>query len=157
MAAKGSKYIVAFDPGERTGFVAFTVDQSFDPETGNGLRVVDQGVLTVRQVARQLSEILAPADVVTYETWRLYATHAQEMIGNDMQPSQVVGMIRYEAWKQKKKVVSHGADIKGVAWKTMPQWLRDHMDLSSEQHDKDAIMHGWYIVWRHHHTGAYGG
>lgn len=149
--------IAAFDPGERTGYVVVLVEASFDPTTGDGFTIEQQGVLTVRQVGHQLRSILEDVDLVAYETWRLYASHANEMIGNDMQPSQVVGMIRYEAWRQQKKVVSNGADIKGVAYKTMPQWLRDHMDRSSEQHDKDAIMHGWYVAWRKAHTGSYGG
>lgn len=151
-----SKHVVAFDPGERTGFVCVKVTEAFDPKTGEGFEILEQGVLTVRQVGRQLHDLLAEADVVTYETWRLYSTHANEMIGNDMQPSQVIGMIRYEAWLQNTKIVSHGADIKGVAFRTMPQWLKDHMDMSSEQHDKDAIMHAWYVAWRKHHTGGYG-
>ena len=133
------------------------VDADFDPNTGRGFRIIEQGVLTVREVGRQLRTILEPADIVTYETWRLYETHALAMIGNDMQPSQVVGMIRYEAWAQNKKVVSNGADIKGPAVRTMPQWLLDHMDQSSEQHDQDAIMHAWYVAWRQHYTGGYSG
>lgn len=157
MPRKGSSTIVAFDPGERTGYVQVVVDPDFDPRTGEGFTVVEQGVLTVRQVGRELRALLEPADVVAYETWRLYASHAKEMIGNDMQPSQVVGMIRYESWRQGKKVVSNGADIKGVAFRTMPQWLRDHMDKSSEQHDKDAIMHAWFVAWRKHYTGAFSG
>lgn len=157
MASQKGTRVAAFDPGERTGFVVVLVEASFDPTTTNGFSIEQQGVLTVRQVGHQLREILEPVDLVTYETWRLYKTHAELMIGNDMQPSQVVGMIRYEAWLQGKKVVSNGADIKGLAVQTMPNTLREYMDLSSEQHDKDAIMHAWYVAWRHHYTGGWGG
>jgi hypothetical protein len=156
MSQKGVK-VVAFDPGERTGYAVVLVEASFDAKTGDGFTVVEQGVLTVRQVGHQLKDILAQADVVAYETWRLYSTHAKEMIGNDMQPSQVVGMIRYESWAQGKKIVSNGAEIKKIAVTTMPDWLEEHMDQSSEQHDKDAIMHAWYVAWRHHYTGKWGG
>jgi hypothetical protein len=149
--------VAAFDPGERTGYVVVLVEASFDAKTGDGFVVEQQGVLTVRQVGHQLREILEGADVVAYETWRLYETHAMQMIGNDMQPSQIVGMIRYEAWQQNKKVVSNGADIKKMAYQTMPQWLKDHLTLSSEQHDVDAILHAWYVSWRHHYTGGWGG
>lgn len=151
-----SKTIVAFDPGERTGFVTVKVAETFDPKTGKGFEILDQGVLTVRQIFKQLPALIQAADVVTYETWRLYETHAMSMIGNDMQPSQVIGAIRYEALHQNKQIVSHGADIKGVAFRTMPKWLVEHMHGSSEQHDQDAIMHAWYVAWRKHYTGGYG-
>jgi hypothetical protein len=126
---------------------------TFDPKTGDGFKVVEQGVLTVREAARELDSLIATADVVVYETWRLYKTHAQVMVGNDMQPSQVVGMIRYVSWQHNKKVRNNGADIKGIAVKTMPEWLVTHMDKSTEQHDKDAIMHLWYYCWRAHYDG----
>lgn len=153
MANRKAYNLLAFDPGERTGWVKCQVTPDFDPKTGAGFAVLDQGVLTVRQVGLMLHALVKDADVVVYETWRLYQTHAQQMIGNDMQPSQVVGMIRYEAWNQNRKIRNNGADIKGVAYKTMPQWLKDHMDLSTEQHDKDAIMHAWYYAWRQHYLG----
>jgi hypothetical protein len=127
--------------------------KDFDPKTGFGLKVVDQGVWTVREVGHNLEALLDTVDVAVYETWRLYETHALAMIGNDMQPSQVVGMIRYEAWRQNLKVRNNGADIKKQAFKTMPQWLIDHMRKSTEQHDQDAILHLWYYVWREHYLG----
>jgi len=155
MAKSKGRTIAAFDPGERTGYVLVVVDETFDPTTGDGFTIIEQGVLTVHQIFKQLRAILVPADVVEYETWRLYETHALAMIGNDMQPSQVIGAIRYEAILQKKKIISHGADIKGIAFRTMPVWLREHMHQSSEQHDQDAILHAWYLAWRKHYTGKF--
>jgi hypothetical protein len=29
-----------------------------------------------------------------------------------------------------------------------------HMDKSTEQHDKDAIMHAWYYAWRRYYAKA---
>lgn len=145
--------VAAFDPGERTGWAYASVFRDFDPKTGQGLVIEDQGVWTVREVGHNLEALIAAVDVVVYETWRLYETHALAMIGNDMQPSQVVGMIRYEAWRQAKKIRNNGADIKGQAFKTMPDWLKTHMDKSTEQHDKDALLHLWYYTWREHYLG----
>lgn len=150
--AKTSKgyRLVAFDPGERTGYCSVKVSPGFVSlkATPKTFEIVDQNVLDVKQIMRALDTLIDPVDVVEYETWRLYREYKDVMVGNDMQPSQVVGMIRYEATKQGKKIVSNGADIKRIALGTMPTWLKAHMDLSSEQHDKDAIMHAWYVAWR---------
>lgn len=148
--------LFAADPGERTGVVLVRVGLDFDPKAADpgNFAICDQDVWTVRQVASFLPSWIKAADLVAYETWRLYKTHAMLMIGNDMQPSQVVGMIRYEAWQQGKKIVSNGARVKVPAFATMPDWLREHMKKSSEQHDQDAIMHAWYVAcnqyWRDH-------
>jgi hypothetical protein len=144
--------VVAFDPGERTGWCLAAIDPDFDPKTGHGFRIEDQGVWTVRETADGLKGLIGRSSAVAYETWRLYASHAKLMIGNDMQPSQVVGMIRYVAWELKRPITNNGADVKGPAMATMPIWLRKHMDKSTEQHDKDAIMHAWYYAWRRYYA-----
>lgn len=150
--------LIAFDPGERTGFVLVRLSSDFHPATADPLNfsLERQGVWTVHEIMRGLPNLIKYADIVAYETWRLYESHKDEMVGNDMQPSQVVGMIRYEAAKQKKRIASNGADVKKPAVKNMPEWLRNHMALSSEQHDQDAIMHAWHVAatrWKNE-TGA---
>jgi hypothetical protein len=147
--------LFAADPGERTGVVVVAVAADFNPQaaTPDGFAIVDQDVWPVRAVGTNLASWMRPCDVVAYETWRLYKTHALAMIGNDMQPSQVVGMIRYEAWRQNKKLVSNGALVKNPALKTMPGWLKTHMEKSSEQHDQDAIMHAWYVATNRFYGG----
>lgn len=148
------KQIIAFDPGERTGYAVGSLDvDEFDPKTGAGFAVEEQGVLTVREMGRQLRDLVRDCDVVVYETWRLYQDKALALVGNDMQPSQVIGMIRFVAWEQGTKIRNNGADIKAIANKTMPDWLRKHMAKSTEQHDQDAIMHLWYYCWRRHYDG----
>lgn len=152
--ASRAYHLFAADPGERTGVVLVRVGARFKPDTAtpSTFKIVDQDVWTVRQVGTFLASWLARADLVAYETWRLYKDYAQIMVGNDMQPSQVVGMIRYEAWKQRKKLTSNGAYVKAVSVATMPGWLREHMALSSEQHDQDAIMHAWYVATKRYYN-----
>lgn len=141
-------HLAAFDPGERTGYVMVHVSAEYDPRTAEPgtFWIIDQDVLNIRQLARELPRIVRLANLVAYETWRLYKTHALALIGNDMQPSQAVGMIRYEAWRQKKRISSNGALIKEPSFQTMPGWLVEHMHKSSEQHDQDAIMHAWFVA-----------
>lgn len=144
-------WLAAFDPGERTGYCVVRVGTTFDPTTGQDFAIDEQGVLMVREVGDELKRIVGRVQRVTYETWRLYEAFALAMVGNDMQPSQVVGMIRYETWQQQKKIESHGAHTKKVALATMPDWLLHHLTKSSEQHDQDAIMHAWFTVLNYYH------
>ena len=135
-------WLAAFDPGQRTGYVVVKVGTHFDPTDGHDFAIDEQGVLTVRTAARQLPRIIARVQRVVYETWRLRKDKALELAGDDMQPSQVVGMIRYVAWDQKKKITALQPRAKQAA-ASMPQWLKDHKALSSEEHDKDAIDLAW--------------
>jgi hypothetical protein len=140
--------VFAADPGERTGVALVKVAADFNPETATPetFTILDQSVFTVRECGAFLKSWIKQADLVAYETWRLYANYAMAMIGNDMQPSQVVGMIRYVAWECGRKIVSNGAEVKKPAVARMPDWLLVHMAKSSEQHDQDAIMHAWFVA-----------
>lgn len=154
--------LAAFDPGERTGYVVVRVCPYFKPGSNadDGFLILDQGVLTVDEVGAKLKWLITKRDVVVYETWRLYADYAMQMIGNDMQPSQVVGMIRYATWLARREevraitLVAQGATVKKPAVKTMPDWLKAHMAKSSEQHDQDAIMHAWFYATKRYYANV---
>lgn len=143
--------ILAIDPGERVGWARGTVQA--DPDDGISLRIDGQGVHELKDFAIKLYESITNYDVVIYETWRLYPGMAKKMIGNDMQPSQLVGMIRLLAWVHPDvKLVSLGATVKNTAIKTQPDWLRDRVAKSTEEHDKDALHLLWYYYWKHYVT-----
>jgi hypothetical protein len=142
-------WLAALDPGERTGFVIVKVGTHFDPVSGHDFQIDEQGVLSVRPLARDLSRIIGRVQRVVYEEWRLFPDKTQEFAGSDMQPSQVVGMIRYECWKQAKKINTLGPKKKAIAIANEPTWLHDHKRLSSEEHDKDAIDLAWYATFEY--------
>lgn len=146
--------MLAADPGESTGVALVSVNAEFTPETAtqDTFQVLDQDVLSVSDVFRELPMWVKRSQVVVYEIWRLYPTHAMEMIGNEMVSSQVVGMLRYEATRQRRKIISNGAEVKKVALARMPHWLRAHMAKSSQQHDQDAIMHAWFAAMERYYT-----
>ena len=132
---------LAIDPGERVGWAVGDANP-------NGLDILEQGVHPLKDFALKLGEVIANYDVVVYESWRLYPNAAKTMIGNDMQPSQLVGMIRYLGWLNPQvKMVVQGANIKETALKTMPEHIHERLAKSSEQHDQDAIMHLWFYWW----------
>lgn len=132
---------LAIDPGERVGWARGNVLPS-------GLEIMGQGVTPLKDFAMKLFTSISDYDVVVYESWRLYPAAAKAMIGNDMQPSQLVGMIRMMGWLHPSvKMVVQGANIKRTACKTMPDWLVERMGRSNEQHDQDALMHLWHYWW----------
>ena len=139
--------IVAFDPGERTGWCL----ARFREDDLASFEVLDQGVWTVVEVMDGRPALLVRADVVVDETWRLYESHALSMVGNDMQPSQVVGMIRMAAREAGRPTTSKGANLKSMALSTAPAWLHEHMAKSSEKHDQDAILHAWHYAFAKAH------
>lgn len=146
--------VLAIDPGERVGWAhgrAAPLANDPDPRYGGAFEVTGQGVTPLQDFALKLHEVFGDYDVVVYETWRLYPGMAKAMVGNDMQPSQLVGMIRLCGWlNPKTRLVSQGANIKNTALKTMPAWLTERMEKSSEQHDQDALMHLWHFHWTKH-------
>lgn len=134
--------ILAIDPGERTGWAT-------GESTPDGLVVTGQGVAPLKNFAVKLGESFENYDTVLYETWRLYANMAKRLVGNDMQPSQLVGMIRYISWLNPSvKLVSLGADVKKTAEKTAPDEIKERLLRSSEEHDKDALLLLWFYHWR---------
>lgn len=150
--------ILAIDPGERVGWAhGVAVADGEDVPLDSGITLVDQrpslvitgqGVNPLKDFALKLDEVIANYDTVIYETFRLYPEMGKKMVGNDMQPAQLVGIIRFLAWKHPKvKLVSQGAAIKNTALKTMPDEISARFKKSSEQHDKDALMHLWFYYW----------
>lgn len=137
--------ILALDPGERTGWAAGTWD-------GEELTDVTQGVAALKDMALALEKNIHKYDVVVYETWRLYPHMAKKLVGNDMQPSQMVGMIRLLSWLHPSvKLKSFGADVKNTALKTIPQSLKRRLARCSEEHDKDALLLLWHYCWKDSH------
>lgn len=131
---------IAIDPGERVGWAVGEL-------TEDGCDVTARGVSPLRDFALKLGEVYPDYDEIVVETWRLYPAAAKVMIGNDMQPSQLIGMIRYFGWIHGNPPVFQGANIKETALRTMPDDLKESLSLSSEQHDQDAVMHLWHRWW----------
>lgn len=142
-----AKTVLAIDPGERVGWATGLIHPD-PPGEPPRLKVTNQGVHALKDFALKLYESYAKYDVVIYETWRLYPGMGKALVGNDMQPAQLVGMIRLCGWLNPKvKLVSQGASIKKTALRTMPAEIKDRFERSSEQHDQDALMHLWFYFW----------
>jgi hypothetical protein len=134
--------VLVIDPGDRTGWALAHVADG---------EIIDvrHGVTPLKDFAVTLYDRLGDNDVVVYETWRLVAGKARQMAGNDMQASQLIGMIRLLCWKHPKvTLVSLEPGVKKTGRKVMPQKLRDRLQHSSEEHDKDALDLLSYWWWQ---------
>jgi hypothetical protein len=131
--------VLAIDPGERVGWARGVMYHGGDdPSCGFGDIV--QGVTPLKDFALKLGKVIGEYDTVVYETWRLYPHMAKKLVGNDMQSSQLVGIIRYLVWATPQvKLVSQGANVKDMADSAYGAWLAPRFELSTEEHDKDAL------------------
>ena len=137
-----SERVLVVDPGDRTGWVRCVIE---DGEIVEGSVV--QGVTPLKDFAIALGKGVGNYDRIVYETWRLRPDMAKKMIGNDFQPVQLIGVIRYLAWTTGVKLKSLGPNTKTTGRKVMPPVLRDRLALSSEEHDKDALDLLSYYWW----------
>lgn len=160
--------VLAIDPGERVGWATGVIrpvtyldeadikidDPLKQVKTRDGyeLRVEQHGISHLREFAVKLAEVINNYDIVIYETWRLRPDMAKKLVGNDMQTSQLIGMIRLSVWlSESTTLVSQGPSIKKTAERTTPPWLQAKLDklpkAHDDAHDGDALLHLWHYYW----------
>lgn len=148
-APESGTHILAIDPGEKVGWAHGWVRHS------DGTLVVQgHGIQPLWPFAAQLEDDLEweAYSVVIYERWRLSAAHAKALIGNDMQTSQLIGVIRFLARRAGVKLVAqdpkdwhHG---KTVAPPTVSSILDTLPKSHDESHDGPALCHlahYWFV------------
>lgn len=129
--------ILALDPGESTGWCAYDT-------VGNWYA----GTLPkdYTKVWKLLSD-LSP-DIIIFETFQLYATHARSLIGDKFYTCEVIGIVKlWQALHPFIKLLEQGASIKkysGVTtkdstWKTIKE-----RNANITNHSFDAYMHLCY-------------
>lgn len=143
--------ILAIDPGERVGWATgHVVADLADGSTRIG--VLNHGITALKPFAVKLGTSFAGYDVVVYETFRLRANVARKFAGNDMQTSQLIGVIRYLSWLHPHvKLVGQGPAIKSTAEKTLPDDIQAIIaglpKAHDDSHDGDALLHLWHWYW----------
>lgn len=127
--------VLVIDPGDRTGWVRCVIEDGvIDPAS------VVQGVHPLKDFAMKLAQSVGDYQHVVYETWRLRPDMAKPMVGNDFQPVQLVGMVRLLCWQHPEvRLHSLGPSVKSTGRKVMPDFLRERLQHSSEEHDRDAL------------------
>jgi hypothetical protein len=131
------KYLLAFDPGDTTGWAAFDEEGS----------LMNMGHI----LFSDLPEFLAKygdteISYVVVEDFVLFAKRAVKQAGSRMKASQVIGMLKLWAAQKNAILVMQQANIKPAAMK----WSQMHMPSDhSQTHQFDAYLHGYY--WLHTH------
>lgn len=148
--------VLAIDPGERVGWAGGIIDpdgrSDRHPEIRSGLVIKTHGITKLKSFALKLGESFANYDTVIYESWRLYPGAVKTMIGNDMQTSQLIGIIRYLSWLHPNvKLHSQSASIKNTAIKIVPDTVKDILENApgthDDAHDMDALLHLSFYHW----------
>lgn len=146
------KRVLAVDPGEKCGWARAEVDSQ-----GNWHNM-RHGISPWREFAirwyrTQLTED-EPYEVLIYERFALYRSHALQLVGSDMQTAQCIGALRLVGWLSGTRLVSQGATIKASATRSAPRWLTDYIATfprtHDEAHDADALLHLWHWTFKHH-------
>jgi len=138
------KRLIAIDPGERVGWATGVL--------ADGIIELDtHGISELKPFAIKLGERIADYDTVIYETYRLSAVGAKQ-IGDDLQTSQLIGMIRYLAWTSGTKLVAQSPKIKTTADKVakgdFKRLIEAEPGTHDDAHDIDAIRHLAYYGWK---------
>jgi hypothetical protein len=144
--------ILAIDPGEKVGW-ATALSWPATDDSDARLEILDYGIAGLKDFALALGRKYENYEQVIYETWRLRAPAHKHLIGNDMQTSQLIGMIRYLGWLHPEvKLTGQAPSIKATALKTMPEYVRQIVDGAPTKHDEahyaDAVLHAWHAHWR---------
>lgn len=142
--ASSPKKVIAIDPGEKVGWCTAT----FEP---GKLDLLNHGISSLKSFALKLGESMADYDVVIYETYRLSAQGAK-LIGDDMQTSQLIGMIRFISWTTDVRLVSQAPAIKPTADKVAQGEFKSLIESEPAKHDDahdiDAVRHLAYWAWK---------
>lgn len=138
-------HVLAIDPGEKAGWAHGVIDT----ERPNDLRIAGHSILPLWSLVNMLSRgrrlHISKFDVVIYETWRLSAAHAKDLIGSDMQTSQLIGIIRFLARQHNVKLVSQGPKDWHVGETVAPPNVKAILATlpksHDESHDGPALCH----------------
>ena len=130
--------VLALDPGERVGMAWCRMSP-------DRMARVKTNVLPWVDCAHWLVEHRHDFDVTVYETWiprRINGT-MDWIEGDALISAQFVGQLKLAAWLGEQRLKSYGPINKEAFQSSMPARLRRRQAASSEQHDKDALMHLW--------------
>lgn len=128
--------IIAFDPGEETGWAHGYIKDSV-------LHIVDHGwtpwvECCYRFAKTQMGE--NPFEVVIYETWNLRLP--KELYGSDMPSSQCIGQIKAAAtWFKPAAMLVRSAPANKPVADSFMRKLAVSLPTSPVEHNRDAVRH----------------
>lgn len=137
--------VLALDPGEKVGWARADIEPDLTFSS------LEHGITPLQDMALAVYDRADNYDLIVMESWRLYPDQAKKMIGNDMQSSQFIGMVRLVCWINGIKLKMQGPGVQNSARKTAPKWLHDILDNEPKRHDDahnvSALLHLWHWAW----------
>lgn len=97
---------------------------------------------------RFLREHLPGSDALVVERYQLYPHLAQLQQGSDMRTSQMIGALKYLAWRVQVPVYIQQAALKKTAESLINHRKIQRQSLGAGNHAKDAETHGYAYLWR---------
>lgn len=130
------RFVMAIDPGDKhVGLAIWTTGATRHSamEKDASLPMVDSVAVTLAGLVEKVACILV------VERFSLYKNKAQSQAGSNMATSQMIGALKYVAWKLDIPVVEQGADIK----KPMRAQMRARgiKQVGKGGHARDAELH----------------
>lgn len=131
------KTLIAFDPGDSTGWVV---------RDSNGLLYGGTCSKNHVEVADRLLSC-GPDTIVIMERFNLYPSKAQSLAWNSFYPCEVIGVIRYLCMLHNLPLVEQAPGIKKFAGGFRSDWdaLKD-ISKGVTEHTKDAYLHYRYFL-----------
>ena len=128
--------VIAFDPGEQTGYAVGTID-------GDVLRVEAFGWDRWRDSAYRFRAGAEGFDHCVYESWKLTRRGAKTLVGSDMPWSQFIGMMKMVCWDNQITMSVQEPAEKYVinARMTGDENGSDYLPAGPVEHHKDALRH----------------
>jgi hypothetical protein len=140
--------IIAFDPGEMTGYATGTVEDGVLRTTSYGY---DPWKVVLLRFMRHMLDKAPRYDHVVYESWRLRPDKAREVIGSDMQSSQFIGGMKATVWwcqtALAKAIQLHTNEPGNKP--SIDGWMAaagnpNYLPKADKDHPKDAVRHLYY-------------
>ncbi len=128
--------ILALDPGESTGWVT----------NKNG--TITGGTITHDRQAVWRLLLSEDWDVIVFETFQLYASHARTLIGNKFYTCEIIGLIKLVADMTYIQLVEQGASVKKYsgAYVRDEPWQLLKKQKGATEHTWDAYQHYCYYM-----------
>ncbi len=132
--------ISSFDPGKTLGVATALLGRE-------GAQVWEARFHTCTyrfpEDAKALADVeLSVSDILIVETWRLFGSHAKQLIGDALPGPQCLGYIVGKLWEtgqEKKLVYQTPSNKEHVDIESVRNWLGESWGTS--EHERDAIRH----------------
>jgi hypothetical protein len=135
--------ILAFDPGDHTGWVYYDGD------------LTSHNCIYGGTVVYNFSEIAAiikgfQPNIIVYETFKLYAKAAPKLAGDQFYTCQVIGVIKYLAELEDRKYVNQDASCKQFSGTSADLIRNCSKSIAGwTNHTTDALYHVFYYLRNH--------